>query len=280
MVLQDFGDGKISTINYGSKDPVTKTLKTFSIDLTAQPTLADLLKQIRGETVQIETPQSVTGSIIGVERRKVKIGKDESAEVDFLNLLTADGLRSISLDNVSRIKLTNEKLNAELQQALAVLATGHDTDKKTVTLNFLGKGKRPVRVGYVQESPIWKTSYRLVLKGKAEPFLQGWAIVENTTEQDWNHVGLTLVSGRPISFVMDLYQPLFVSRPVVVPELYASLRPQTYDQDLAGREVEFKRRAEEGRDATAARGSYRQMAAAKAAAPGAHNGRRRRFCRR
>ena len=39
---------------------------------------------------------------------------------------------------------------------------------------------------------------------------------------------MALVSGRPISFQMDLYQPLYVPRPVVEPELFASLRPPTY----------------------------------------------------
>src|SRR5581483_43499 len=68
----------------------------------------------------------------------------------------------------------------------------------------------------------------------------GWAIVENTTEQDWNKVNLTLVSGRPISFIMDLYQPLYLPRPVVVPELFASLRPQSYDQSLEREEADFR----------------------------------------
>jgi hypothetical protein len=156
-----------------------------------------------------------------------------------LNLLTDEGLRSINLESVSRIKLLDERLNNELNQALQILATAHATDKKTVTLNFLGQGKRDVKVGYIQESPIWKTSYRLVLKDDEKPFLQGWAIVENSTEQDWNDVNLTLMSGRPISFIMDLYQPLYVQRPEVKPELYASLRPQTYGQDLAKKEAEF-----------------------------------------
>ncbi|MGE0538342.1 MAG: hypothetical protein AB7O68_25490, partial [Pirellulales bacterium] len=95
-----------------------------------------------------------------------------------------------------------------------------------------------------QESPIWKTSYRLVLKEDETPHLQGWAIVENTTEEDWNGVQLALVSGRPISFVMDLYEPLYIRRPVVEPELFASLRPQKYDQDLDRKQREF---AEAGR---------------------------------
>jgi hypothetical protein len=263
MVLQDFGGGRISTVNYGSKEPLTKTLKSFSIDLTGQPTMADLLRQVRGESVEIDAAASgkdattnpsvhFTGTIIGVEKRKVRAGKDETVDVDFINLLTSDGLQSISMENVTRIKLTNAKLNAELQQALAVLSTAHDTDKKTVTLHFLGNDKRRVRVGYVQESPLWRTSYRLVLKDKQEPFLQGWAIVENPTEQDWNNVSLTLISGRPISFVMDLYDPLYMTRPTVVPQLFASLRPQTYDQNLADREKQFREMADANQNDEAA----------------------------
>ena len=67
-----------------------------------------------------------------------------------------------------------------------------------------------------------------MLDDTRSPFLQGWAIVENTTEQDWTDVNLSLVSGRPISFIMDLYQPLYNPRPIVEPELYASLRPRVY----------------------------------------------------
>ena len=63
-------------------------------------------------------------------------------------------------------------------------------------------------------------------------FIQGWAIVENTTDDDWNDVRMTLVSGRPISFKMDLYEPLYIPRPTVEPELFSSLRPQVYSGAL------------------------------------------------
>src|SRR5207302_9904365 len=83
-------------------------------------------------------------------------------------------------------------------------------------------------------NPIWKTSYRLVLGTKKEekPYLQGWAVVENPTDEDWKGVRMALVSGRPISFQMDLYTPLYVPRPVVVPELFQSLRPVAYSGAL------------------------------------------------
>jgi hypothetical protein len=97
--------------------------------------------------------------------------------------------------------------------------------------------------------------------------------VENTTDQDWKDVTMTLVSGRPISFRMDLYQPLYVPRPQVMPELYASLMPQLYGQDLANDAAEFRRAAQDrSRDGMVAdkKGDDRfggQQAARAAAAP-------------
>jgi len=240
MVLQDLNGGQISTVNYGSKDPITKTLQTFAVDLTSDTTLADLLRQIRGEKIQVDAPNPITGVILGVETRLSRNANEEVTSTDILNLVTATGLRAIPLNSVRETRLLDERLNSELQQALAILAMSHAVDKKSVTLNFTGQGLRAVRVGYIQESPIWKTSYRLVLDDNKPPYLQGWAIVENTSEQDWDEVGLTLISGRPISFLMNLYEPLYVGRPMVEPELFASLRPQTHDQDLEEREKQFR----------------------------------------
>lgn len=239
IVFEDRGGGTIAAVGYGSKDPAARTLSTFMINLNGEPTLADLLRQVRGERVELEGTEPVTGTLVGVERRKTRV-KDEVLEEDFINVVTASGLRSVKLASVSQFKFTSEKLNADLKQALATLAASHDADKKAVTLRLSGKGERAVRVGYIREAPVWKTSYRLVLDDKKPPLLQGWAIVENTTEHDWDDAVLTLVSGRPISFVMDLYQPLYASRPTVVPEMFAGLQPRTYEQDLGEKEKRFE----------------------------------------
>ena len=83
-------------------------------------------------------------------------------------------------------RFLNPAMEGEFRRALETLALSHDAQKKAVSLNFTGEGKRNVSVGYVVENPIWKTSYRLVL-GKEEgdrPFLQGWAVVENPSDED------------------------------------------------------------------------------------------------
>src|SRR5207302_8128093 len=118
-----------------------------------------------------------------------------------------------------------------------VLASTHETQKKMVNLQFLGEGKRRVKVGYVVERPIWKTSYRMLIKGDGKLFVQGWALVENTSDDDWKGVRVILVSGRPISYQMNLYEPLYLPRPWVEPELFASLRPPVYSSALDGKTI-------------------------------------------
>ena len=246
MVVQDFDGGHVSTVGYGSNDPLDKRLSSFAINLNGNPKLADLLEQIRGEKVETDAPNKIVGTIVSIETRKTEIGRDHFIEQTVMNVASDGGLRSVILESAGSIRLLNPKLDAELHKALSVLATAHETDKKTVSLDFRGEGNRKVRVGYVEETPIWKTSYRLVLSDEQKPLLQGWAIVENPSEEDWNDVRLSLVSGRPISFTMDLYQPTYIPRPQAHLELFSSLGPQTYEQDLAKRDMEFRRMAAKG----------------------------------
>jgi hypothetical protein len=234
LMLQDQDGGHVGAVTYPSQDPLAKTLKSFQVDITQNPSMAQLLDQLRGARVTVRTgTETLTGTILGVEQRDRPGEKGEPARVAVLNLISGASIRSIELPSITALTLDDPQLQEELTKALGALVQARDQDKKPVTINFAGEGDRRVRIGYVVETPIWKTSYRLLLDDKgSRASLQGWAIVENQTERDWNNVSLSLVSGRPISFTMDLYQPLYVTRPNIVPELYASLRPPMYDAGI------------------------------------------------
>ncbi len=257
MTLRDVDGGQITAVTYDSNVPVERTLQSFAVNLTANPSFSAILNQARGEKVEVTLqqanatqPGTLTGSVVGVEHKKIAVGKDV-VEVECLNLWCADGMRSLKLAEVQRVRFLNAIMESEFRKALETLAQGHDSQKKAVSMHFAGQGKRNVKVGYVVENPVWKTSYRLVLptltakkdEQKAEkddkktkekkPYLQGWAVVENQTDEDWNGVRMALISGRPISFQMNLYDALFIKRPVVEPELFASLRPVTYSGGIA-----------------------------------------------
>ncbi|QJW92789.1 DUF4139 domain-containing protein [Frigoriglobus tundricola] len=234
MVLEDFGKGRVSAVSYDSREPLARTLGSFAVNLTGNPTYAGIVGQLRGERIEVSVsatasnqPGKLTGTIVGVERQKLPVG-GQAIDVEVLNLWCAEGMRAVKFGDIQSLRFVNPLIESEFRRALEVLAQGHDSQKKAVQLQFAGEGKRKVQVGYVVEAPIWKTSYRLVLDEQAKPYLQGWALVENPTDEDWGGVKLALVSGRPMSFRMDLYNPLYVERPVVEPELFASLRPVTY----------------------------------------------------
>lgn len=246
LVLQDLGGGRVGVVTYPSQDPLEKTLASFQVDISDNPSMGDLLNKLRGARVLLgytgpDGAENFTATVLGVEKRQVAAGKDnnEPIQKDFLNVVAPNGLRSLELEKIGKIQLEDAGLQDELNKALAALAGARDQDKKPVDIHFNGAGERQVRLGYVVETPIWKASYRLILPDETADTsknaavhgtLQGWAIVENQTDNDWKDVRLSLVSGRPISFKQDLYQPLYVPRPTVVPELYASLRPQEYEE--------------------------------------------------
>jgi hypothetical protein len=247
LVLQDLDGGRISIVGFDSQDPIDKTLRSFAINLTGNPSYGQILNQVRGEKVEVvllssvvNQPGTLSGTILGVEKQKQAAGKDAVVEAEVLNLWCADGMHSVKLAEVQRIRFLNPALDSEVKQALEVLARGHDTQKRTVTLSFTGEGKRRVRIGYVVENPIWKTSYRLVLDKNGKPSLQGWAMIENPTDEDWNDVHVALVSGRPLSFRMDLYNHIYVPRPLVELELFAGLRPPTHGGPMDWMDIQRK----------------------------------------
>ena len=223
MVLRDLNGGHVSAVSYDSNAPVEKTLNTFAIKMTGNPTFGQILNQARGEKVEVvlqqanaAQPGTMTGAIMGVEAQQQPAGKDGVVNVEQLNLWCADGMRSTKLADVQRVRFLNPVMDNEVRKALETLTQSHDTQKKAVSFNFVGEGKREVRVGYVIENPIWKTSYRMVLSKAKEdkPFLQGWAVVENATDEDWKDVRMALVV-RPANFLPN--------GPV-----YAVVRPATH----------------------------------------------------
>ena len=241
MVLEDFNKGRISAVSYDSREPIARTLASFAINLNGSPTFSSIVSQMRGERIEVAVsataanqPGKLTGTIVGVEHQKVPAGTT-TVDAEVLNMWCAEGMRAVKFTDIQSLRFSNPVIESEFRRALEVLALSHDSQKKAVSLHFAGEGKRKVQVGYVVEAPIWKTSYRLVMDDKEKPYLQGWAMVENPTDEDWGGVKMALVSGRPISFKMDLYNPLYINRPTVEPELFASLRPVTYSGSFNGR---------------------------------------------
>lgn len=234
LVVQDHGGGVVANVTYEAREPIGKKLHSLAIDLTSSPTLTDLLTQLRGARVSVRSDDDLQGIVMGVEIRTRRVD-DETRRSEFVNLLTDVGVQSIDIDTLRAVKVLDEKLATEIQRALALIDQTRSDQRKSVSVHFRGEGQRRITIGYIRDCPVWKASYRLVLDAEQPPLLQGWAIAENTTEKDWENVQLTLVSGRPVSFVMDLYEPLYAQRPHVMPQLPGNVAPRLHQHGFATR---------------------------------------------
>jgi len=221
MTVLDRSGGRIAAIAYDSQKPPEQVLSEFAFDLRTDDVQQSLLRQLRGAHVELEVGGvgSMRGAVLGLDTR-VESRDGTETRVPRLSLVTDTGeIRSADLFDVRSLKFEDEALASEVLRYLGVLRSTHRRDQKSVELVCDGAGERTVFVSYAVEQPVWKATYRLVVPasdgtgGDEDPYLQGWAVVDNPSDDDWNDVTLSLVAGLPVSFRHDLYTPQYRSRP-------------------------------------------------------------------
>lgn len=222
----DLNGGKIATIQYDTKDPLSKQLEDILIHVPEEHTLTAFLSQLKGAKVEATIAgEKTTGSVIGIEPI-VKQTRDGTI-TSYKLVLYAEGgkIQPIDLLEAQSVRLLDEGLQKDLARVLDIHLKAKHADRKSVVLNATGQGDRTLRVGYIIETPIWKTSYRLLFTDNEKPLLQGWAILENTTDEDWDQVEVSFVAGSPMSFVMDLYTAYYPVRSEIPVGVTAAPRP-------------------------------------------------------
>ncbi|MCX5746780.1 MAG: OmpA family protein [Proteobacteria bacterium] len=94
-------------------------------------------------------------------------------------------------------------------------------------LQLPSKDKADVVLTYVTESPAWKPSYRVVVGDKGKVMLEGWAIVDNTSGEDWKGVLVGVGSSSALSFKYDLWSVRQVQRETLASEERFAIAPPT-----------------------------------------------------
>ena len=87
-----------------------------------------------------------------------------------------------------------------------------DGEYLVMKLQLPSKDKADVVLTYVTESPAWKPSYRVVVGEQGKVLLEGWAIVDNTSGEDWKNVRVGVGSSSALSFRYDLWSVRQVQR--------------------------------------------------------------------
>lgn len=238
MLVLDSGQGRINAVSYNSSLPASARTAEIPFSVEAKTDenggISEVLSQLQGARVAVaSTKGAAVGSILTVEKRAATGEKDKPAMPAYFLVIASESgeISNFDLTDVRSVKLLDEATRSDLNEFAGATASTRRRDAKTITVTSQGAGARELIVSYTIAAPIWKTTYRVVLDEQGKPFFQGWAIVDNVSEEDWAGVRLSLVSGSPVSFIQNLQKPLYRYRPIVpIPE-DLNLRPQIYDPE-------------------------------------------------
>ena len=230
------------SVRYAAQNTLYLTLKSLKIDLSGTPGIGEILNGLKGAELTVSAPNPIRGRIMGVEYRQgssplaQQYGfPAQQADEAWLSLYTSQGIRLIAVKDIATFRFTDEEINADLNRALDLIMVSRDENSRNLLVS-LGSGSRSVSLSYVIPTPVWKVSYRLDLSGQ-NPFLQGWAIIDNDSNTDWKGVELSLVTGRPVSFIQNLYPPYRLSRPVVPLAIAGVAESRTYESGYGSVEM-------------------------------------------
>ena len=235
LTVLDEGGGRIAGVNYNSTTPLAEQLKSLSLGMSDDPTSTELFQALRGQRVEVlgGPGGTITGRLMSIESRTEKSGTgDATVDKFYLTLVAGSGaVRVIELTPALSVRPLDANLEGQLDRYLELLSSTHATGLRHLTLDALGQGQRELRVSYISEVPVWKSTYRMVfpLTPNGSAIVQGWAVVDNTVGADWDNVQLSLVAGAPQSFIQPLSQPLYTRRPEIPISTEAQLTPQTHE---------------------------------------------------
>jgi len=221
--------GQLGSISLPGRAPLSQIFRDLPFSQHEINSPVALLNALQGAAVTVTGPTQISGKIIRVVPETVTL--DDGRQIitrHRLTLSSENGLKQTVLEDLNAVRFDDAKLRTQVDQALKAIHANAARDSRTLTIDLRGEGTRNVAVAYVVETPLWKAAYRLLLpaKDKKTSFMQGWAIIENMTGQDWNDVALTLVSGNPVTFRQPLYQSYYVSRPIMPVEVLGRVLPR------------------------------------------------------
>ena len=243
MVVLDLGKGRIGAVSYNSSAPSSARMADIPFSIAAGTDsnnsggMAGVLGQLQGARVVVATAsRTAAGSILTVEERKSQIDANKPPLITHALVISSESgeLLSFDLAEVRSVKLVDEGTRRDISEFANASASARRRDAKTIVVTSDGAGSREMLVSYTIAAPIWKTTYRVVLDQSGKPFFQGWAIVDNVGEEDWNNVSLSLISGTPVSFIQPIQQPFYRYRPIVPMPSDLRLEPQVYEPGEGG----------------------------------------------
>ncbi|MFL6451493.1 MAG: hypothetical protein ACJ746_28015 [Bryobacteraceae bacterium] len=215
LIVNDLSGNRVLGIRYDSNETLQQRLQDFPFVVGNGELISAFLDGLKGAKVELKTAdRPVAGTILGARAIQSGLDSDRKTVREQVSLVLDSGdIATYDLGSVSSLHLLDPQLQTQLKKYLQAVNEVRSLDKRSIYIEAPGSGQHNLHVQYVTPAAIWKSSYRLALDSQKST-LEGWAIVDNTTDEDWNDVQLSIVSGRPISFISQLDTPRYGQRQV------------------------------------------------------------------
>jgi hypothetical protein len=129
-------------------------------------------------------------------------------------------------DFLKSLRVTDAITGAPIPVSYPTRGATHDSTVE-MAIQVPPSAGTQVVITYITEAPAWKPSYRIVVEDEGRVAVQGYAIVDNTSGEDWKDVLVGVGSSSALSFRYDLRTVMHVARQELEGEKRFALAPPT-----------------------------------------------------
>lgn len=177
-----------------------------SLKIETGEALRSLIRQLSGAGAHVRTRSMniENAKIYGIDSQPIFVAdREETREFVICN---HDGkILRVPLDELVNVEFTEEAVRTEIDKALKsnFQKIKPDSTMLEIALSAMVDGDTTAIVQYTVPIAAWKMRYS-VRQEKGRFTLDGAAIIDNNTDEDWNDFIISVVTGNPISFNTDI----------------------------------------------------------------------------
>lgn len=190
-----------------------------SLEISSKNALWSLLSSLSGASVTLSrNGKDQSCKLLGVEKVPESDAGPNQNVVKRLYVVVMDELNSITryrFDSIGGVRFNDPAVQLEIEKALKknFESIKPDSTFLEVTLEPT-KGATEAAIQYTVPVAAWKMRY--AIRQEATKFtLEGAAVIDNNTDEDWTDFLVSVVTGNPISFRTDIADVVVPTRKMV-----------------------------------------------------------------
>lgn len=194
--------GRVSLPEPPSYTPINADATPLQIDVNN--VTKSLATKLSGAKVEVGVGNSpINGKLMGIQTYQQETNGSVFDRYRVV-VLTEQGVKSFEDKDVTYIFFTEPAVQSEIEKVLQKQYESIKPNSSFVSLKLVPQdGAKSALISYAIPCAAWKTRYQLrMVDGKVE--LEGQAVVDNDTDDDWRDSIISVITGEPIAFSTDL----------------------------------------------------------------------------